>query len=92
MVHHVALLVRSTPSDHGEVAEHVAYRLGQRLATVEDEQDALGSVQAAVAQRDDQAAHDRRVLRGTLDHAEGLSRTSALHCSTRRNRETASAS
>lgn len=68
MMHHVALLVNTTPGDHRLVAEHVAHRGGQRLAAVEHEEGSLGRVQAAVAQASDEVAHHRLVLGRALHH------------------------
>lgn len=49
MVDDVLLFVDSAARDRGVVGEHVADRLGERLGAVEDEQDALRGVEAAVA-------------------------------------------
>ena len=64
-------LVELAAGDH-RVVEHLLDRRGERLGAVQDGQDRLGDVQAALAQPDQQAPDQGGVLRRSLDQREGM--------------------
>jgi len=71
VVGHVALLVPSAALHRGAIAEDPADGGAQRLATVDDEEDARRRVEAALAQVGDEARDDGRVLGRALGDSEG---------------------